>query len=113
MSALQLYFKKTEDLVHLLQISPDRDEVLLTIESGFLEREEYLKGINPPFTQEDKELYIKIQKLEVELQALLNKEKLAIQKDIKDLSIKKQTSNKYTNPYESINQDGMFYDKRK
>jgi flagellar protein FliT len=43
----------------------------------------------------------------------MTREKLFIQKDIKDLSVKKESTGKYANPYQSMATDGMFYDKRK
>jgi hypothetical protein len=36
----------------------------------------------------------------------------SIHRDIQEINKKKKSSNKYTNPYESLSVDGVFYDKR-
>ncbi|PRS37738.1 hypothetical protein C6W19_10310 [Bacillus sp. RJGP41] len=43
---------------------------------------------------------------------LLKLQKQEIQRDIQEMNKKKKSSNKYTNPYESLSVDGVFYDKR-
>jgi flagellar protein FliT len=50
--------------------------------------------------------------LNQQVDRLLMLQKQEIQRDIQEINKKKQSSNKYTNPYENLSIDGMFYDKR-
>ena len=77
------------------------------------QREELLKSIQPPFSQAEQELGKQLVELNQQVEQLLQKQKQEIQQDIKQLHIQKQSNQKYTNPYESLSIDGVFYDKRK
>ena len=77
------------------------------------QREGLLKSIHPPFSKEEQELGKQLVGLNQQVDQLLQKQKQEIQQDIKQLHIQKQSNQKYTNPYESLSIDGVFYDKRK
>ena len=77
------------------------------------QREELLKSIQPPFTEQEKELGKQLVELDQQVKQLLQKQKQEIQQDIKQLHMKKESNQKYTNPYESMPVDGLFYDKQK
>ena len=61
----------------------------------------------------EEELGKKLVKLNQQVERLLQKQKQEIQQDIKQLHLQKESNQKYTNPYESLSIDGVFYDKRK
>ncbi|MFE8696518.1 flagellar protein FliT [Cytobacillus sp. FJAT-53684] len=114
MSALLNYYQKTKQLIETFSNMKD-DEWELKMEQSeavFLERDKLLQQIAPPFSDEDQVLFEKIQQLEKALESHMKNEKLSIHKNIKRLTETKESSNKYNNPYEHMNTDGMFYDKR-
>lgn len=113
MNPLEQFFQYTVELVQLLENkSTQRDDRVTRIENLLGLRQTLLPEIKGPFSKEEREIYLKLQQLDKRLQQLLVLEKAAIQKDIKSLHQKKETSTKYTNPYDNLNTDGMFYDKR-
>ncbi|SFB21618.1 MULTISPECIES: flagellar protein FliT [unclassified Bacillus (in: firmicutes)] len=113
MSALKQYYECTVELVTLLQSNIDRDEKTDQVEKALEKRSELIKDIQGPYSDEEKELGKQLLQLEETLASLLAKEKLEIQKNIKDLKVKKASNTKYVNPYQNLSTDGMFYDKKK
>jgi len=111
-SALQSYYQVTLDLIRLLQNETDRDKKIQQTDELLNQREVLMNSIKPPYNDSENEMGAQLLKLEPVLSQLLKKEKLEIQKDLKELSKKKESTNKYTNPYASVQTDGMFYDKR-
>lgn len=113
MNVLSEILNKTEQLISILKTDIDRDEKLRLIDQLLMEREQLLKELKPPFLNDEKVIGKKINELNNELNKLLNREKMLIQKDINSLNKKRESSAKYANPYELMNIDGVFYDKRK
>lgn len=113
MIVLQFY-DLTIKLIQLLEKYPGkRDDKIAQIEMILSQREELMKVMVPPFTHEEVEVGKNIIQLNSRLTQLLQSEKTTIQKELKDLKKKKETSIKYVNPYQNLLTDGMFYDKRK
>ncbi|MFJ7977646.1 flagellar protein FliT [Peribacillus sp. JNUCC 23] len=75
-------------------------------------REVLLQSIQPPFSEEEQVLGRQVVELNYKVDEWLLLQKKDIQRDIKQLNEKKQTSNKYTNPYDKLSIDGVFYDKK-
>lgn len=112
-SGLQLFFDLTVQLIKLYQTDGDRDEQIQETERLLVLRDEAMKNATPPSTDAERELVQKCKQLNDHLNGLMNQEKLNIQKDMKDLKTKKESTNRYANPYENYNPDGMFYDRKK
>lgn len=113
MSAVKEYFEATRELIDLLRTDNlDRDEKLQMVEELLNKRDDLITLIKPPYSQEDKEIGRQLLQLERVLSKLLDHEKVLIQKDMKELTVKKGTTNKYANPYDSLAIDGIYYDKR-
>ena len=113
MEAIQALHEATQQLIELLQQNHlDRDVRIERIQSLLDQREELLKSIQPPFTQQEKELGKQLVELDQSVNQLLQKQKREIQQDLKRLHMKKESNQKYTNPYESMPVDGLFYDKQ-
>lgn len=115
MTSVRQFYEKTVALVNLLENEQemDRDGKIATIERLLDERDKVMGGITAPFSDEEQELGAKTIQLNEKLASLLAREKVFIQKDMKDLQHKRESSNKYTNPYESMSAlDGIYYDKR-
>ncbi|MGE7183726.1 flagellar protein FliT [Peribacillus sp. NPDC006672] len=112
MGAIQNFYEATNQLLSTLENDQDRDRKIEKVEALLEEREKSMAGIQPPFSDSEQELGKKLIELNEKVSQLLEEQKVEIQRDIKQLSVKKESSNKYTNPYESLSIDGMFYDKR-
>lgn len=91
----------------------DRDDRIDRITQLLDRREEFLSQIKPPFSDEEFQLGRQSMILNQQVDQMLLLQKQEIQRDIKELNQKKKTSNKYTNPYQNLATDGMFYDKKK
>lgn len=114
MEEIQAFYEATNQLLKLLQEDKlDRDIRIEKIQHLLDQREELLNKFQPPFSQLEQELGKQLVEINQEVEKLLQKQKLEIQQDLKQLHIKRDTNHKYTNPYESLSIDGIFYDKRK
>ncbi|MFE4809774.1 flagellar protein FliT [Peribacillus simplex] len=90
----------------------ERDDKIERITKLIDKRDELLPQIKPPFTGEEQQLGRAVLLLNQQVDHLLKLQKQEIQQDIQEINKKKRSSNKYTNPYESLSVDGIFYDKR-
>ena len=113
MTAIQAFQNITMELIEALQQEHDRDEKINKIQSLLNQREELLKTIQPPFSPQEKELGKQLIKLDQQVKLLMGKQKIDIMQDLKSARMKKQSNQKYTNPYESMGVDGIFFDKQK
>lgn len=113
MNGLKLFFELTVQLIKLYQTEGNREGRMIEIERLLNLRDDALKNVTSPLTDADRELFNKSKQLNDHLNGLMNQEKLNIQKDIKELHHKKESTNKYVNPYSNYNPDGMFYDRKK
>ena len=113
MEALQTFYEATNELIQVLQQDEgDRDARIEQIQVLLNQREDLLKSIQPPFSEPEEALGKQLVQLNQQVEQLLQKQKREIQQDMKKLSLQKKSNQKYTNPYESLATDGVFYDKR-
>lgn len=112
--SLQKFNNCTIELLSILnrQELEDRDDKIKRIIELLDEREEWIHLINPPFTEQELQLGRQVVLLNQQVDKLLLLHKQAIQRDIRQLNEKKQTSSRYSNPYENLLVDGVFYDKK-
>nr|WP_251030266.1 flagellar protein FliT [Bacillus sp. ISL-35] len=99
-------------MIDILKSTEDRDGKISRVEDLLDERESLMKEMIPPFSPDEVEVGKKLVQLNTRLMQLLQSEKISIQKDIKSLQAKKESNNKYVNPYDNLSTDGVFYDKR-
>ncbi|MEC2055494.1 flagellar protein FliT [Peribacillus psychrosaccharolyticus] len=114
MEAVKKFHDLTEQLLAVLEQSSKekRDETIGLVHELLSKRDEALANISPPFSAEDTVIGRNTVALNKRLTRLMDAEKTAIQRDLKQLSMKKESSDKYVNPYQNIMGDGMFYDKK-
>ncbi|KAB7706503.1 flagellar protein FliT [Bacillus aerolatus] len=113
MSAVKACYEVTEKLFQLVIHPPaDRDEAVAAIEELLEKRQALLAGIQPPFKEEEQRLGREMVERNAVIDSQLRKLKEAIQKDMQGLTKKKDSVNKYVNPYASMQLDGVFYDKK-
>ncbi|MGG3451997.1 hypothetical protein [Domibacillus aminovorans] len=105
--------KMTRRLLDLLEaVESNRDSQIEETEGLLDQRAAILPSIKPPFTAEEQVLGREIIQMNKEIEARLNRLNNAVKDDLKEVSMKKQSMNKYSNPYEALQTDGVFYDKR-
>ncbi|MFJ8257674.1 flagellar protein FliT [Peribacillus asahii] len=113
MEAIQTFYDKTVLLIALLKKeNMDRDARIEQVQVLLNEREGLLESIQPPFTEEETRLGKQLVVLDEQVLPLLNQHKVDIQKDLKQLAVKKESNKKYVDPYSMEPVDGVFYDKR-
>ena len=114
MNRVQAIYDYTVQLLELLEDKPgmDRDEKIQQIQELLELREIEINKLNGAYTDQEQELGAKLLHLNKKLPQLLEREKMFIQKDIKDLHTRKESNQKYVNPYEGISTGGVFYDER-
>ena len=113
MTVIGAFQNVTMELMETLQQENNRDEKINKIQSLLNQREELLKFIQPPFSPQEKELGKQLIKLDQQVKGLMGKQKVDIMQDLKSARVKKQSNQKYMNPYESMGVDGIFFDKQK
>nr|WP_285890912.1 flagellar protein FliT [Mesobacillus subterraneus] len=99
-------------MISVLESADERDGKISRVEALLDERENLMNEMVPPFSPDEVEVGKKLVLLNSKLMQLLQKEKVLVQKDIKNLQAKKESNSKYINPYENLSTDGVFYDKR-
>ncbi|MEY9869980.1 flagellar protein FliT [Peribacillus sp. B2I2] len=111
---IQTFHDLTAELLGVLEdrTIAERDDKIERVTQLIDQRDELLSEVKPPFTGEEKQLGRATILLNQKVDHLLKLQKQEIQRDIQEINKKKKSSNKYTNPYESLSVDGMFYDKR-
>ncbi|RIW39051.1 flagellar protein FliT [Bacillus salacetis] len=115
MSRVQECYDLTEKLVTMLKnpYEKSRDEVIAEIEGLLEERQETMKQMKAPYSEEEKELGRQIVVWNTEIEKGMTNLRNDIKRTINSVSKKKTTARKYSNPYASLQHDGMFYDKKK
>jgi flagellar protein FliT len=91
----------------------NRDSVIEKIEKLLTERQSLLGSIQPPFTEDEQALGKQMMAWNQEIARKLILLRTEIKRDMNGLTKKKTSAQKYTNPYENMQHDGMFYDKKK
>lgn len=114
MDAVKTFHDLTEQLLAVLEQSSKekRDETIARVNELLSQRDEVLANIAPPFSDEEIVIGRSTVELNKKLAILMKTEKNEIQRDLKQLSVKKESSDKYVNPYQDMMGDGMFYDKK-
>ncbi|WP_277673848.1 flagellar protein FliT [Piscibacillus halophilus] len=115
MSAVKELYQATHQMVSQFKQAKQysRDELVSIFEDFVSQRDQLMKNIQGPYTDEEKQLGKHIIKLDQELKVLANDYLGSIQRDISMVSKKKQSNKKYINPYANLyGTDGSFIDKK-
>ena len=115
MSSVLLCYTITKQLKEALEQVNDenRETTIEEVESLLEKRQSVLGTINPPYTQEEHELGKQMIVWNGQIDQQLAQLRSEIKRDMNGLTKKKTSVQKYSNPYESLQYDGMFYDKKK
>ncbi|WHX66878.1 flagellar protein FliT [Peribacillus frigoritolerans] len=110
---IRAFHDLTAELLAVLEDSTTERDVKIERVTKLIDRRDgLLSQIKPPFTGEEQQMGRAVLLLNQRVNHLLKLQKQEIQRDIQEMNKKKKSSNKYTNPYESLSVDGVFYDKR-
>lgn len=116
MNALREYYLVSKEAIEALSDlswEKDREMAMSKLDEIILIRGNLQKDIQPPFTDEEKQLGGLCVKLNDELTKLMAKRRMEVARDLKMVREQKQHNQKYANPYEAMMTDGVYYDKRK
>jgi len=111
MEALKQCYAITTELIELLKKEKEVD--MAKVDQLLEQRQACLTILTPPTTESEKKVGQALLQQDKELLTMLQKAKISVQKELRDLKFKKASNQKYVNPYQSLQIDGMFYDKRK
>ncbi|MFT8321002.1 MAG: flagellar protein FliT [Bacillus sp. (in: firmicutes)] len=112
MEAIKQCYTITASLIRVLKEDTDKEEFIPKVEELLNQRQACLTLLSPPQTGREKQLGKALLQQDEELLQLMNEEKNNIQQELKKLKIKKASNQKYVNPYQSLQTDGVFYDRR-
>jgi flagellar protein FliT len=115
MSKVQQCLELTKELLQVLETmeGKDRNDVIQSIQRLLDERQALLPFIQPPYSEEEIQIGRELVRTNQHIEPLLIKLQMEIQKDRNSFEKRKHSVKKYRNPYESLQFDGMYYDKRK
>jgi flagellar protein FliT len=116
MDAVQALADVTKELYELVQETKkveDRGELISQIEVLLDKREQLLSKITPPFTPEQELMGKQMIEMNRVINSELKKIMVQVQMDLQGLKKKKTSIQKYVNPYQSLESDGIYYDKKK
>lgn len=115
MSSVLLCYTITKQLKEALEQVNDenRETTIEEVEALLEKRQSVLGTIKPSYTQDEQELGKQIIAWNAQIDRQLAQLRLQIKRDMNGLTKKKTAAQKYSNPYEFLQYDGMFYDKKK
>ncbi|MGE6754513.1 flagellar protein FliT [Rossellomorea sp. NPDC071047] len=115
MSSVLLCYTITKQLKEALEQVTDenRESTIEEVESLLEKRQSVLGTIKPPYTYDEQELGKQMIGWNQQIDRQLAQLRLEIKRDMNGLTKKKTSVQKYSNPYGSLQYDGMFYDKKK
>ncbi len=91
----------------------EREGFIQKINDFIKDRQQLIEGIQENCWENEKNQIKEIIRLNSEIDSMLEHYFTTIKMDIKSIKNKKKTTKKYSNPYESVNFDGTFLDKRR
>lgn len=92
----------------------EREARLVQVDELLRRREEWLRKLRPPYSEEEQRLGREIVAWNREIEARLRQVRDEIGSDLRITEAKRQANARYVHPYEQpLSFDGMFYDKRR
>ncbi|GAA4065443.1 MAG TPA: flagellar protein FliT [Bacilli bacterium] len=107
----------TEKFVQLFEkpiLAKDRDQLLEEVNRFLDQRDQLLKKIKAPFSEEEANLVSTIMEQDKEIQLKLDHLFLTLKSELRDVKKQKSSSEKYLDPYRHVaTNDGSYWDKKK
>lgn len=109
----ELYLTTAELLKVLNNQELEREDKIAQVDQLLEKREQLFQKLPSSPTAGEKQVGQEIIKMNDKVLELLEGEKQNIQQDLRTVKLRKKTEKNYVNPYESVQVDGVFYDKKK
>jgi flagellar protein FliT len=91
----------------------DQANLIEDIQQFLRDREELLKEMKAPYTDEERQLGQKILQMDKDIQEAFQQILDGLKHSMKQLQNQKKNNAKYVNPYKNVStMDGMFFDKK-
>jgi len=104
---------KLHELLKKATPSKDREEVINELNALIAERGKWMDQLNPPYTDEEKELGEKIYSLNIGIESKMQQLFSDLKVEMKQVQKQKKTKESYTNPYKNVHtSDGTFMDSK-
>lgn len=107
----------TDEFVQLLEkpvSAKDRDQLLEEVNRLLDKRDQLLKKVKGPFSEQESTVVASIMERDKEIQLKLDHLFLALKSELRDVKKQKSSSEKYLDPYRNIaTHDGSYWDKKK
>ncbi|PLS17898.1 hypothetical protein CVD28_09400 [Bacillus sp. M6-12] len=116
MEQLELFVKKTEQLLLLLEDEKsfaDREQFISQVNQIIGERDDIINHLPSLATLIDNQVRQDILHKETRIKILISGYFDKIKNDLKKLQLQKRKNIAYSNPYGNLSADGMFLDKKK
>ncbi|MDF9298128.1 flagellar protein FliT [Geobacillus stearothermophilus] len=92
----------------------EREARLVQVDELLRRREEWLRELRPPYSEEEQRLGREIIAWNEEIERRLHRVGDEIRNDLRMAGAKRQANARYVHPYEQpLSIDGMFYDKKR
>ncbi|ATA61424.1 flagellar protein FliT [Geobacillus stearothermophilus] len=92
----------------------EREARLVQVDELLRRREEWLRELRPPYSEEEQRLGREIIAWNEEIERRLHRVGDEIRNDLRMAGAKRQANARYVHPYEQpLSFDGMFYDKKR
>jgi flagellar protein FliT len=105
--------KELHKCLHRPVSKEQRDETIEEIQRLLDKRDSLMGQLQPPYSEEEQELGMQMVSLNEAIAEKLQQLKQQIQQDLKAIKQKKMANQNYMNSYQSLEIDGMFYDKKR
>lgn len=115
MDLLQDLYDITVEMLHVLQAidETERDKTIEKIDQLILQRDQMIKKLQAPYTDEEIETGQKVIQLNEQIKQKMGLLYENIKDDMKQVKQKKELNRSYINPYGSIQTtDGMYVDRK-
>ena len=117
MNRVQIVYDISEELLTLLNkefLDKNRAEIIEKTNILVDKREKYINVLQPPYTDEEKELGKKLISINTEIQTKMHQLYDEVKLELKKVKKQKKSNRSYVNPYANVqNTDGMFLDSKK
>lgn len=116
MQAVQVVYELTMHMLHLLQKrhQVERHDVIEQLTHFIEKREQVLRKLSPPYSQDEIKIGRKIISLNKTIEQEMNALFTELKQDMKQTKRQRKSTQSYVNPYRSVQTiDGMFMDQKK
>ncbi|MGP4040722.1 flagellar protein FliT [Gracilibacillus sp. D59] len=114
MTRLKEITLKLNQTLDEIRKSANREERIIEIQKLLNEREDLLKEVKKPYTEEELKVGRELITIDRDIQKKMNQIFEGVKVDVRSVRKQKSSNQKYVNPYQNLaTNDGTFLDKKK